>query len=554
FSFKLTNLLIHLICGGLIYALLRTVLRRDSRLNQRAALVALLITAVWLLHPLQVSTVLYIVQRMAQLSTLFVLLALIAYVHGREALEQGRKRAGTVWLFLVVPTATVFGVLCKENGALAPLLCAVLELGYFRATKPASRPRTVKGFFWLGLILPVLGATIWYAWPPSRLVTSYSVRTFTLTERLLSEPRALFDYMGALLLPRGPTLGVYTDGFPVSSGLLHPATTLWALIGLLALVALALSARRRAPAVFTGIAFYLAAHVMESSVFPLELYFEHRNYLPSVGFFLAVAGALKWLFDKLPKTSPGSSQFRILVVGAVALCAMLATATAARAWVWQSWSTMVRQAIVHHPGSVRAQFDNLNIVWNLKSPHQTRQLLDRLAKNSNPETRNLAVVYIVLQECRVDQSANPESVARVAAIAGSKLQLADMQVFEQLGGYLRGHECAGLSKIEFANVLRKIVDTAPQPQTNTAVWRTRFMAADLYARGGKPLEAQRQLELTWHTGVADAAVGVLFSRVQIFNRDYTGARLTRAQLGKRIPRWNRRGQAALATIDQLLPR
>jgi hypothetical protein len=552
FSFKLTNLVIHLACGGLIYTLLHKLLLRDPHLGQRAALAALAISAIWLLHPLQVSTVLYIVQRMAQLSTLFTLLALLAYVHGRETLEQGRLRTGLAWLFLAVPAATTLGMLCKENGALAPLLCAVLELGYFRSSAQAPRPRAIKVFFWLGLILPMLAVSLWYAWPPSRLLASYSVRTFTLDERLLSEPRALFDYIGALLLPRGPTLGVYTDDFPVSESLLQPVTTLLALIGLLALIAAAIAARRRAPAVFTGIAFYLAGHVMESSVFPLELYFEHRNYLPSIGIFLALAGVLKWLLDQLPPPAPNAPRSRLLGFGVLALCAVLAIATAARAWVWQSWSTMVRQSVLLHPDSTRAQLDNLSLVWNTKPPNETRRLLEELAHSSNPDTRHIAVISTLLQECQAVHAIEPESLARVAAIAGSKLKLGEMQALEQIGGYLRNRDCAGLGKLELADTLRKIVDAAPQPQTNTAVWRVRFMAADLYARGGQPDEAQHQAALAWNTGVADPAVGILLTYVQIHNHDLAGARLTRAQLQARVAHWDRRAQTALAAIDQKL--
>ena len=115
FSFKLTNLVIHLACGGLIYSLLHKLLSRDSQLAQHAAWVALAITTVWLLHPLQVSTVLYIVQRMAQLSTLFIVLALLAYVRGREALEQRRLRTGFAMLFVAAPAITMLGFLCKTQ-------------------------------------------------------------------------------------------------------------------------------------------------------------------------------------------------------------------------------------------------------------------------------------------------------------------------------------------------------------------------------------------------------------------------------------------------------
>jgi hypothetical protein len=552
FSFKLTNLLIHLACGALVFSLLRKLLLRDPQLRQRAPLAALAISAIWLLHPLQVSTVLYIVQRMAQLSTLFILLALLAYMHGREALEQGRLRASLAWLFLAVPVATALGLLCKENGALAPLLCAVLELGYFRASAQAPRPRAIKLFFLLGLLMPMLAVSLWYAWPPSRLLASYSIRTFTLGDRLLSEPRALFDYIGALLLPRGPTLGVYTDDFLVSEGLLQPVTTLLALIGLLVLIVVAIAARRRAPAVFTGIAFYLAGHVMESSVFPLELYFEHRNYLPSIGIFLALAGVLNWLLCQLPSAAQGSPRSRLLVFCVLALCAVLATATAARAWVWQSWSTMVRQAVLQHPNSTRAQFDNLYLVWHLDSPEKTRQVLADLAKNGNPETRHLAVAFNLLHECEFEHSIEPKSLGHVAAMAGSKLQLSEMLAFDEIGVYLRHYDCAGLSKIAFADTLRKIVDATPQPQSNTPVWRVRFMAADLYARGGQPDEAQRQAALAWNTGAADPAIGILLANLQIYNHDFSGAHATRAQLQARVAPWDRRSQAELVIIDQKL--
>ena len=92
--FKATNLAIHLLCGLLIYVLISRVLTRDPQLRTRAKLAALLVSAVWLLHPMQVSTVLYIVQRMAQLSTMFMLLGLLVFVLGREALEQGHTRKG----------------------------------------------------------------------------------------------------------------------------------------------------------------------------------------------------------------------------------------------------------------------------------------------------------------------------------------------------------------------------------------------------------------------------------------------------------------------------
>src|SRR5699024_6855887 len=155
FPFKLTNLAIHLLCGVIIHALLRRLLQRDKHLAPYAPIAALAVTALWLLHPMQVSTVLYIVQRMAQLAALFMLLGLLAYVIGRQALLDGRRKTGLAWLFLAVPTATLLAMLSKENGALTPLLCGVIEWVYYQPdrnrTGTASKIWSVRTFFVLFL-------------------------------------------------------------------------------------------------------------------------------------------------------------------------------------------------------------------------------------------------------------------------------------------------------------------------------------------------------------------------------------------------------------------
>jgi len=223
--FKITNLITHLICGALIFALLSRLLKRDPQFARHAHWIALFICAVWLLHPIQVSTVLYIVQRMAQLSAMFTLLALLSFVQGRIAIEQTHTRVAWLYLFIAFPAATIAAILSKENGVLTPLLCAVIELGYFQPHKDESRPNTIKLFFAVSLFIPGALALGWLLSHPQFVVGGYESRLFTLNERLLSEPRVITDYMGALLLPRGPALGLYTDDFTISHGLLFPPTT-----------------------------------------------------------------------------------------------------------------------------------------------------------------------------------------------------------------------------------------------------------------------------------------------------------------------------------------
>lgn len=548
-SYKVVNLAIHVLCGGLIYAILSRLLRRDPQLTAHATLAALLVSAIWLLHPMHVSTVLYVVQRMAQLSTLFMLLALLAYVLGRMNLERGRSRPALAYLFLGVPAATVAAMLSKENGALVPLLCAVIELGYFRASASTPRPRVVRGFFALFLVLPAIVASVWIALNPLRLFAAYDGRLFTLTERLLSQPRALLEYIGALLLPRGPALGVYTDDFVVSRGLMDPPSTLFAIIGLIALVAVAIRSRRVIPAFFTGVGFFLAGHAMESTVFPLEMYFEHRNYLPSVGIFVALAGLAGWAWSRLPNAEQQPRIRRLLAFGMAGLIIALGLATLARASVWGSWPAIAEQGARQHPQSLRAQLDYAQTLMAQGKHEEVRGVIEHMAASPDPAARHFAALDTLLLDCIQYRQVAPADIARVRAIAGERLQLAEMFAFKVVSDYLRTHECKGLSQAAMADLVVEIVDAATQPSTLQQIWGSRFDAAELYLRSGHVQKAQHQAELAWATGATDPPVGVFLAKVYRLAGDPVNARRVIAEVREMMPPWDRRGRKLLAELE-----
>jgi hypothetical protein len=551
--FKATNLGIHLLCGVLLYALLARLLPRDPWLKQRSALTALLITSLWLLHPMQVSTVLYVVQRMAQLSALFTLAGLLVFVRGRQCLETGRVRTGLIHLFLALPALTVAAILCKENGALLPLLCAVIELGYFRTTSLSPRPRSVQWFFVLSLLLPGAVVLAWYGLHPQKIMGGYDGRLFTLGDRLLTQPRALMHYMSALLLPSGPSLGVYTDDFMVSRGLLNPVGTLWSILGLALLIIAAWAARVRIPAFFTGIGLYLAGHVMESTVFPLEIYFEHRNYLPSAGFFLGVVGLASWGLSRLlPLTDHPQRTHRGTHWAAVALLLVLSLATWARAGVWSSWDVLTQQGIAQHPLSVRANIDATRVYQAEGRNDKVQQILDNMAGFDDPEARHVSAINSVVLQCTTEGATTAAAVAKIRAIAGAKLELGEMLMMENLVRFILENDCQNLDKPQLASIMVWIVDAAPQSPALTQLWRSRFYAAKLYASSGHVTEAQKQLELAWGTGAADPAVGAFLVQVQLARGDTVGARQTLPVVASRIATWDRRGHAKMAELSQAL--
>jgi 4-amino-4-deoxy-L-arabinose transferase-like glycosyltransferase len=203
------------------------------------------------------------------LSALLTLAALLAYIRGRELLEAGRHRPGLAWTWLMFPALAGLAMLAKENGALAFPLAALIEWVWFGRT--TRRPLSVKALFALTLALPMLVVAIAFAWQPGRLLDGYIGRNFTFGQRLLTEPRILWDYSAAILVPNGPRLGLFHDHYPRSMGLFAPPSTALAIGAWLAVVAAAVALHRRAPAFAFGVGFFLVGHALESSVFPLEL-------------------------------------------------------------------------------------------------------------------------------------------------------------------------------------------------------------------------------------------------------------------------------------------
>jgi hypothetical protein len=307
FPFKRTNLVLHLINGALLAILLRKLGRKtfETAQSHRIDLAAALGSGLWLLHPLFVSTTLYIVQREAMLPATFTLLGLLAWLHGREAILEGHRLRGTTWIVLGSGGCTLLGVLSKANGILLPALALVVEYTLLRSSSSGEVPstpvqlhqqriyrRSMWVFGWLPAAL-VAGYLLKQGWSGLTLGIS-SARPWTLGQRLLTEPRVLLDYLDLLWLPRPFTPGLFNDHIQASVSLWSPASTLPALLVIVMLITVSWSLRRRWPALALSILFYFVGQSLESSTIALELYYEHRNYLPALLMFWPLA---LWLCD-----------------------------------------------------------------------------------------------------------------------------------------------------------------------------------------------------------------------------------------------------------------
>ncbi|ERI52245.1 hypothetical protein N878_05335 [Pseudomonas sp. EGD-AK9] len=284
--FLATNLAIHLLTCLLLALFLRWLLV-GAGISQ-AGLIALLAAACWALHPLHVSTVLYAVQRMTQLSALFTLLALCCYLPLRLALQQQRLKVAAGWT-AALGGASLLALGSKENAILIPQSLLLVE--WLLGRNAGERSRPLKSWLLICCWLPSLVVWLYLAYR-GLIPTGFERRPFDLGERLLTQIGIWGLYLQHLLLPKVITPGLFYDGYPVVREFLSsPSTQFWAVVHA-ALLGLAFWGRRSCPLLTFGVLWFYAGHLLEGTTIPLELVFEHRNYLPSAGLALVLAWGL----------------------------------------------------------------------------------------------------------------------------------------------------------------------------------------------------------------------------------------------------------------------
>ncbi|KZC19690.1 MULTISPECIES: hypothetical protein [Rhodanobacter] len=363
---KLTNLLIHLLNGWLVYLLSMALLRSDpSGRHPRTPLIAALIATGWMLLPINLTAVLYVVQRMESMANLFVLLGLLGYVTGRRRMlgYLTDHASGGTWRGLILCAAsitipTVLGILAKETAVMLPLYALLVEWTLFRFGRPiqaqhdASSPQRadlrIIGLFLLVLALPMVVGLAWLL-PGVLRPETWAARDFTLGTRLLSEARIVVDYIAWILLPTPGALSFYHDDFQVSTGLLSPWSTLVCMAFLAALIALMLWLRRSRPLAALGIALFLGCQLLTGTILPLELIYEHRNYFASFGLLLAIVPLLA-----VPRDSLLPLPRYALLTGLI-LCWTVLTALTACAW--GNPLRLAEDLAARAPQSPRAQYE-----------------------------------------------------------------------------------------------------------------------------------------------------------------------------------------------------
>ena len=368
-GYHAVNLAIHLVVSWLVFALAWSTFERCSQMVSEPNAVsrqgavplprslqwaAVFAGLLFVAHPLQTQSVTYIVQRMNSLATLFYLAALLFYIRGRTA-QVGRRRTA----------AFTAGLLCwglalgsKQNALTLPLAVWLYEWFFFRNLDLGWVRRSAG---WVGIPLALAAAGLYYAvvWGPD---FGYAQRDFTMGERVLTQLRVVAFYIRLLLFPYPGHLSLIHE-IETSHSLFDPPTTFASLVAIGMLLGAAVVLARRRRLLSFAIAWFFLHLVLESSILPLEMVYEHRTYLPSVGLALLGAYALFSFFEKR-----GGARAALAV--AVGILAVSGVATWQRNEVWRSEVTLWSDVLAKYPKSARAH-TNLGAAFGVERDFDT---------------------------------------------------------------------------------------------------------------------------------------------------------------------------------------
>lgn len=481
-GFKYTNFGLHLTTGlvGLLFFMKLLAKSPCGYYKNQHITLAMMAAGLWLVHPLNISTTLYIVQRMTILSTLFSLLALIVFIIARDLL-QSKPLFGWFYLIVIYPLLVVIGFLCKENAFLTLPLTLLVDY-FISQNNRLPAPKHYNLWKLIYLVSPILIFIFYFSIHFEGVINSYRSREFSLTQRLLTEPRILIDYIFRILIPNGSDISVFHDDITTSTSLLKPITTLASILLLIFTFILSFLLRNRFPIIFFSTTWFLISHTLESSIFPLELYFEHRNYTASFGLILLFSVLI------LHAGSAISRYGASILFGAIFILTSFAAWNASN--IWGNIDVFAEMSYSNHPDSERAVEFYAN---HLRATSRIDDAHEVLSKYLSKHPFNAGVLLLQLQFMCLSDASNQLDSSRLDAIIKSLRRSTHnygaVQMSHNISMMINDNKCPSISSSQLDNILDILISNPAYKDNPLSMHNLYIAKANVYVK-------QRNLDAT----------------------------------------------------------
>jgi len=368
FGYHLFNIICHILSSLLvalfIHLIFKTPPLKEYPLTRHKGLLAFFASLLFLVHPLQTQAVNYIWQRTACLATFFYLSAVILYAHAR--------RTHRLYAYLGALLTTVLGMFTKEIAFTIPLTLALYEFSFLGPFREGGKRRLLLLTPFL-LALGIIPLTLTLSPPAviSLLVHESAHAPLSRPEYFLTQLNVIRTYLRLLFFPMNQNLDY---DYTISRTLFDPNTFL-SLLLLSAIGLFALKTFKRQRLLFFGICWFFLTLSVESSIVNLsDVIFEHRLYLPMVGFTIFLSTGL-FLLLKGPR--------RFIIVFSL-LTLVFSVTTYRRNQVWRDELTLWQDVVRKSPGKARG-YNGLGLAYSKAGTYDEAIAAYQKAIKLNPD-------------------------------------------------------------------------------------------------------------------------------------------------------------------------
>jgi tetratricopeptide (TPR) repeat protein len=438
---------------------------------------------------------------MAMLSAFFSIVGLWLYCKGRLLLAENSRRSYIV-MSLALGMGTLLAILSKENGILLPLLAACVELCIFSHPKSIAKPLN-RYWSWLFLALPSMMVFVYliHLVNPYNFTHPFGNLDFNLPERLLTESRIVTGYLYSLLIPKMTYPGLLYENIEISRNFWQPPQTAFCVILVVALPFAAFYLRKRFPFFALSMLFFFAGHILESTTIPLELYFEHRNYLPAIFLFMPAG----YFF-----VTQQSRLIKGVIITILAICPVF---TYQLSSLWGNEMALAQFWAHQNPMSSRAQLSAALTLENKGYQPSALSLLNN-AKVTIPDSLDLHWYWLKLK-CRL-QGVSHEEFNEIKRLTNEiTFKIHQYNMLDATINSMLSPECKGLNSDNALELLDALLTNPGLLNDQRRLFQPHHLKGLVYARTNRPKQAvaeyKKVLSMTQNIDHGMVQVSVLAS-------------------------------------------
>ena len=314
-----------------------------------------------------------------------------------------------------------------------------------------------------------------------RIQIDYSRREFTMMERLLTQPRIVTFHISQILAPFPSRLALRHEIEKSMSWTKPPATSL-SILFLGMIICLGLAQKSRRPLICFGILWFFSNLLVESTFLPLEMIYEHRIYLPSVGLFLALAQASVAIWNQWPFVSQRHLKYAL---GFLVFCSAIFSFR--RNQVWLSEISLWSDNVQKYPASFRS-WNNLGTAHVKSGQASLAEEAFKRALDREPEYPPARVNLAILWK---DGGRLEEAYSLIENFRETRIGSFSAEIYYNMGAIFASKGILDWAIFHYGQAVNRLPSYA----------EAHFNLALVYRRAGKKAEARQSFQRFldhWH--------------------------------------------------------